>query len=96
MERRDVTKAYGTRLIFNAHGTGGKFDLATTAITLGSALGLMTVATLAADFFLSYLHPMRALYNKQKFGGEQEAEEAELEVERRLSNMNGGEYVQMN
>ncbi len=34
-ERRDLTKALGPRIVFNAHGVGGKFDIAVTAITLG-------------------------------------------------------------
>lgn len=48
-------------------GLGRSFDLATTMTTVGSGLGLLSVATLATDIFVLYLIPKRKLYRGVKY-----------------------------
>lgn len=47
MLTRDLERRIGIQFIFITHGEAGKFDMATLTMNVGSALGLLTVATFA-------------------------------------------------
>ena len=51
---RDVYKLSGLHITFTNTGRGGKFDAAALTLTLGASVGLMALATLAADYLLLY------------------------------------------
>jgi len=63
---RVLTKYYGIRFVFQVTGTGRKADVATTVITIGSGVALVSVAALIVDYFIQFFHPHRDEYLKVK------------------------------
>jgi len=63
---RILVKAYGLRFIISVSGKAGKFNVVPTLLTIGSGLGLLSVATLVADFFLLYCAKKRKFYHDLK------------------------------
>jgi len=57
---------HGIKAIFLQGGQIGRFDVQTTLIQLVSALGLLSVATLAVDFLMLAGLPQRRLYKQFK------------------------------
>jgi P2X purinoceptor 4 len=63
---RSLVKAYGLKIIISVDGKAGKFDFIPLLITLGAGLGLLSVATLVADFVLLYFTSKKELYREIK------------------------------
>ena len=59
---RILVKAYGLQLYITASGQAGQFSVVPLFVTIGSGLGLLTVATLVADLVLLYLSKKRKIY----------------------------------
>jgi len=64
--QRMYTKFYGIRFVFQIQGTGRKFDIVTTVITVGSGVAFFGVASIATDFILQYLHPKKKVFDDAK------------------------------
>ena len=64
-ERR-VTKMYGVRLRFQLVGAGRRYDTQTLVLHIGSALALLGVARVLADFLMLYVLPDRREYSGLK------------------------------
>ncbi|CAF0928527.1 unnamed protein product [Brachionus calyciflorus] len=63
---RILVKAYGLRFVINVSGKAGKFNFVPLLITIGAGLGLLSVATIVADFFLLYLTSKKNFYRELK------------------------------
>ena len=63
---RSLVKAYGLRFIVVVTGTAGKFNFVPLLLSIGSGLGLLSVATIIADFILLNFTPKRKYYKKVK------------------------------
>lgn len=63
---RILHKAYGIRFIISVTGTAGKFNLVPLLLTIGSGLGLLTLATLVADFCLLNIATKKKFYQDLK------------------------------
>lgn len=63
---RILNKAYGIRFIISVTGTAGKFNLVPLLLTIGSGLGLLTLATLVADFCLLNIATKKKFYQDLK------------------------------
>jgi len=66
-QRRDLVKVMGLRLLFDFHGTAGKFSLVVLFITFGAGVGLLGVSTVVCDFILQYFMPRKKKYLSQKY-----------------------------
>jgi len=64
--QRMYTKFYGIRFVFQIQGTGRKFDVVTTVITVGSGVAFFGIASIATDFILQYLHPKKKVFGDAK------------------------------
>jgi len=62
---RLLVKYYGIRIKFNVEGQGRKFDITALSKTLGSGIGLTAIATLIAEFILTYCIPARPFYTSK-------------------------------
>lgn len=49
---RYLVKAYGIRFIISVTGKAGKFNFVSLLLNIGAGVGLLSVATIAADFIL--------------------------------------------
>jgi len=63
---RVLTKFYGIRFVLQVKGLGRKFDIFAVAITVGSGIAFLAVATLATDVILQYCHPNKDKFKKAK------------------------------
>ncbi len=63
---RILVKAYGLRFIINVTGNAGKFNIVPLLISVGSGIGLLSVATIVVDCFLLNLAKKRNLYKEVK------------------------------
>lgn len=63
---RELTKAYGLRFIIIVTGQAGKFNFLPLLLTLGSGLGLLSLATVAADLVMLNLLRRREFYKGLK------------------------------
>lgn len=57
-------KAYGLRFIIVVTGQAGKFDIIPLLLTVGSGLGLLSISSLIADFYMSTFAKNRKLFKK--------------------------------
>jgi len=64
---RQTIDRHGIKFVFIITGQIGKFDFQVALVQLVSALGLLSVATLAVELCMLYLLPERKLYFKYKF-----------------------------
>jgi hypothetical protein len=64
---RQVTKHYGVRLIVLISGVGAKADPVALLTSVGAGLGLLSVATLIADFIATNLLQNKNIYKEAKF-----------------------------
>ena len=63
---RLLHKAYGIRFLITVTGIAGKFNVVPTLLTVGSGLGLLSVATIVADIALLYVATKRKFYHDLK------------------------------
>ena len=63
---RTLVKAYGLRFIIQVSGKAGKFNFIPFFTTVGSGIGLLSVATLVADCMLLNLTKKRKFYQQLK------------------------------
>ena len=63
---RVLVKAYGLRFIVVVNGKAGKFNLVPLLITIGSGLGLLTIASIVADIFLLNCTKKKKIYERLK------------------------------
>jgi len=64
---RQLSKKYGFRLLILMTGVGGRFDPVALLTAIGAGIGLLSVATLVADFIATKLLVNRAFYKQAKF-----------------------------
>ena len=64
---RTLTKAYGVRFVFVVSGRAGRFSIVPLLIAFGSGIGLLSLATVAADFAATRLLAQRSLYVRHKY-----------------------------
>lgn len=64
---RTLIKAYGINFVVLVQGKAGKTSLIPIAVTLGSGLGLLVVATVLCDFTVVYLDKRKKEYKSKKF-----------------------------
>lgn len=83
---RVVVKAYGLRFIITVNGKAGKFNLIPLMLSVGAGLGLLSLATIAADIVLVYCTTKRQIYREIK----------ELDVKKSVNNSKYGENVEDN
>lgn len=63
---RQLTKSYGIRLIITVTGEAGKFSFLPLLLTLGSGLGLLSLATIITDLILLNLTNKKLFYRQLK------------------------------
>lgn len=63
---RMVVKAYGLRFIITVDGSAGKFSFVPLMLSIGAGLGLLSLATIAADIVLVYCTKNRQTYQRLK------------------------------
>ncbi|RNA09624.1 P2X purinoceptor 4 [Brachionus plicatilis] len=73
---RVLVKAYGLRFVINVSGEGGKFNFVPLLINLGAGLGLLSVASIVADFVLLNLTSRKKFYRELKELNSAEDEES--------------------
>ncbi|XP_074527039.1 P2X purinoceptor 4a-like [Halichoeres trimaculatus] len=66
METRTLIKAYGIRFDILVFGTGGKFGIVPTLVSLGAGLSFLTLVPIFADIFMLTCARKRHLYNRRK------------------------------
>ena len=64
---RQLTKHYGVRLIVLISGVGSQFDWAALFTAIGAGIGLLSVATLIADFIATNLLQNKGIYRQAKY-----------------------------
>jgi hypothetical protein len=64
---RDLTKRYGFRLLIFMGGVGSRFDVGALLTAIGAGIGLLSIATLVADFIATKLLANRGKYTEAKF-----------------------------
>ncbi|KAL3311643.1 purinergic receptor P2X, ligand-gated ion channel [Cichlidogyrus casuarinus] len=64
--RRNLIKAYGIQFFITAFGRGGKFNLFTFSMNLGSGLALLGIATVLCDMIILNATRNRSLYRSAK------------------------------
>ena len=77
VEYRYLRKAYGLRILVQSTGRCRGFDWATIFVTLGSAVALLSVATVVVDSLAVYVLPKRDVYQRIKYNTLDEREEEE-------------------
>ena len=83
VEYRYLRKAYGLRILVQSSGRCRKFDWGMIFVTLGSAVALLSVATVVVDGLAVYVLPKRDVYQRIKYNSLDEREEEErLQAER--------------
>ncbi|XP_077534353.1 P2X purinoceptor 4-like [Haemaphysalis longicornis] len=63
---RTLVKAYGINFVVIVQCRAGKTSLVSIAVTLGSGLGLLVVATVLCDFLVVYVDKRRNVYKSKK------------------------------
>ena len=63
---RLLTKAYGLRFIITVTGQAGKFSFLPVILTLGSGLGLLSLATIITDLILLNMTKKKEFYKQIK------------------------------
>ncbi|VDN35097.1 unnamed protein product, partial [Dibothriocephalus latus] len=66
IRNRYLVKANGIQFVITVHGTGGRFDLLTFSMNLGSGLALLGIATLLCDMIVLNFVRKRSMYRKAK------------------------------
>ncbi|CAL8085893.1 unnamed protein product [Calicophoron daubneyi] len=66
IRKRNLIKAYGIQFFITVYGTGGKFNVLTFSMNLGSGLALLGIATVLCDMIVLNTTRKRALYRKAK------------------------------
>ena len=61
--QRTLIKAYGLKFIIVVTGRAGKFNIVPLLITIGSGIGLLSIATIIADLAISTFSKEKQLYN---------------------------------
>ena len=64
---RELTKRYGVRILVLMEGVGGRFDLGALLTAVGAGIGLLTIASMAADLIATKLLTERAKYRGAKY-----------------------------
>jgi hypothetical protein len=64
---RDLTKRYGFRLLIFMGGVGSRFDVGALLTAIGAGIGLLSIATLVADFIATKLLANRVRYTEVKY-----------------------------
>ena len=83
VEFRYLRKAYGLRILVQSTGRCRAFDWAAIFVTLGSAVALLSVATVVVDGLAVYVLPKKDVYQRIKYNTLDELEEEEqLHAER--------------
>ncbi|KAK4469358.1 hypothetical protein MN116_006918 [Schistosoma mekongi] len=66
IRKRNLIKAYGIQFFITVYGTGGKFNILTFSMNLGSGLALLGIATVLCDMIILNTTRKRGLYRKAK------------------------------
>ncbi|KAA0185484.1 P2X purinoceptor 4 [Fasciolopsis buskii] len=66
VRKRNLIKAYGIQFFITVYGTGGKFNVLTFSMNLGSGLALLGIATVLCDMIVLNITRKRGLYRKAK------------------------------
>ncbi|VDP99268.1 unnamed protein product [Trichobilharzia regenti] len=66
MRKRNMVKAYGIQFFITVYGSGGKFDVLTFSMNLGSGLALLGIATMLCDLIVLNMTSKRGVYRKAK------------------------------
>ncbi|XP_077532980.1 P2X purinoceptor 4-like isoform X1 [Haemaphysalis longicornis] len=77
---RTLIKAYGINFVVLVQGRAGKTSLIPIAVTLGSGLGLLVVATVMCDFAVVYLDKRKNVYKAKKFKVVTKGEDSDLKT----------------
>ncbi|KAH6933027.1 hypothetical protein HPB50_011570 [Hyalomma asiaticum] len=64
---RSLVKAYGINFVVLVRGEAGRTSVIPIAVTLGSGLGLLVVATVLCDFVVIHFDKRKKLYRAKKF-----------------------------
>jgi len=64
---REIRKLYGINVVVDIYGRAGQFDVVSLLTAIGAGLGLLTLATIVADFLLNTIWPRRELFLHDKF-----------------------------
>jgi hypothetical protein len=67
LDSRQLTKHYGVRLLVLISGVGRQFDIAALFTAIGAGIGLLSVATLVADFIATNVLHNKNVYRQAKF-----------------------------
>jgi len=65
--QRDLYKVYGIRLLFVTSANGKRFNLMSTILYIGSAIGMLWLANYISDIVCMWLLPMSSTYRNKKF-----------------------------
>uniref|UniRef100_A0A5K4F3P5 ATP receptor n=1 Tax=Schistosoma mansoni TaxID=6183 RepID=A0A5K4F3P5_SCHMA len=66
VRKRNLIKAYGIQFFITVYGTGGKFNILTFSMNLGSGLALLGIATMLCDLIVLNITEKRDIYRKAK------------------------------
>ncbi|TNN10427.1 P2X purinoceptor 4 [Schistosoma japonicum] len=66
VRKRNLIKAYGIQFFITVYGTGGKFNILTFSMNLGSGLALLGIATVLCDMIILNTTRKRSVYRKAK------------------------------
>uniref|UniRef100_A0A7S2TPR3 Purinergic receptor n=1 Tax=Lotharella oceanica TaxID=641309 RepID=A0A7S2TPR3_9EUKA len=66
-KERILRKMYGIRVVVKIYGQAGKFNIVNLLVALGAGLGLLSVASITADFLLQNCWPKREKFLHDKF-----------------------------
>ncbi|VDP74963.1 unnamed protein product [Echinostoma caproni] len=66
IRKRNLIKAYGIQFFITVYGTGGKFNVLTFSMNLGSGLALLGIATVLCDMIVLNITRKRGLYRRAK------------------------------
>ncbi|KAF8570437.1 hypothetical protein P879_05152 [Paragonimus westermani] len=66
IRKRNLIKAHGIQFFITVYGTGGKFNVLTFSMNLGSGLALLGIATVLCDMIVLNTTRKRGLYRKAK------------------------------
>ncbi|CAH8486923.1 unnamed protein product [Schistosoma turkestanicum] len=66
VRKRNLIKAYGIQFFITVYGTGGKFNILTFSMNLGSGLALLGIATVLCDMIILNTTRKRGVYRKAK------------------------------
>ncbi|CAH8513294.1 unnamed protein product [Heterobilharzia americana] len=84
--KRNMIKAYGIQFFITVYGTGGKFDILTFSMNLGSGLALLGIATVLCDLIVLNITSKRSVYRKAKI--DLIAEKIKLKQNEKINDVN--------